>query len=221
MKLMRIKIIACEVMKEELLLINTENTIDWHFVSMGLHTRPQKLQDELKSILENITVEYDRVILGFGLCGGAVRGLRTENCILTIPRVHDCIPVFLGSRKRFEQLQKTPGTFYLTGGWLECGNPVTTEYQRVCEKHGEKKAKMVFSRMYDSYKRVLFLHTDHPRDKAGLASSEKIASLLDLECCTARGSSDYLNRLVNGPWNEDEFIQLAPCDILEDSHFGV
>ncbi len=217
---MKIKVIACEVMKEELLLVNTENTVDWHFVSMGLHTRPQKLQEELKSILEKITEDYDRVILGFGLCGGAVRGLKADHYTLTIPRIHDCIPVFLGSRKRFEQLQKTPGTFYLTSGWLECGTPVMTEYQRVCQKYGEKKAKIVFSRMYDSYKRVLFLHTDHPRDEAGLAASKEIAVLLELECHTTDGSSDYLNKLVNGPWEEAEFIQLEPGEVLKDSHFN-
>lgn len=218
---MRIKIIACEVMKEELLLIHTKNAVEWHFVSMGLHTRPQKLHDELNSILNATAGDYDRIILGFGLCGGAARGLKAGNCVLTIPRVHDCIPVFLGSRKVFEQMQETPGTFYLTGGWLECGNPVTAEYRRVYAKYGEKKAKMAFSRMYDSYKRVLFLHTDHPRDAAGLAASEEIAALLDLHCCTAKGNSHYLNRLVNGPWNDDEFIQLAPGGILEDSHFSL
>jgi hypothetical protein len=105
---MRIKIIACEVMKEELLLIHTENKVDWHFVSMGLQTRPQKLHDELDSILETIAEDYDRVILGFGLCGGAMRGLKTESCTLTIPRVHDCIPVF-GVPERSSSRCRKPG----------------------------------------------------------------------------------------------------------------
>src|SRR5690348_11494835 len=116
---MRIKIIACEVMKEELLAVQSAENLEYEFISMGLHTYPEKLRKELQKILDE-SVGYSRVILAFGLCGGAAKNLKASNFILTIPRVHDCIPIFLGSKERFEKLRKEEkGTFYHTCGWVE------------------------------------------------------------------------------------------------------
>ncbi len=208
-------------MKEELLSIETVHTVEYHFISMGLHTRPQKLHAELEQILDAITGGYDRIILGFGLCGGALRGIKAASSILTIPNVHDCIPVFLGSRSIYEHMQETQGTYYLTCGWILYGKPVIGEFQRICGKFGEKKAKAIYRRMYDSYRRVLYLHTGHPQDAVGLKASKETAALLGLEYRTENGSRAYINKLVNGPWNEDEFINLCPGDTLEDAHFSI
>lgn len=42
---MTVKLIACEVMKEELLAIKTQCDIEFEFISMGLHLHPEKLNN--------------------------------------------------------------------------------------------------------------------------------------------------------------------------------
>ena len=63
------------------------------------------------------------IILGYGLCSRAVVGLRAEGCTLVVPRVDDCIAIFLGSGDAYRtQHCSEPGTYYLTKGWIEAGD---------------------------------------------------------------------------------------------------
>ncbi|WP_136513177.1 DUF1638 domain-containing protein [Geomonas edaphica] len=113
------RIIACEVMKEELLAVPLHREVEFEFVSMGLHRWPDKMREELRRFLAE-TDGVRRVVLAFGLCGGAVSGLAAASAELHIPRAHDCIPVLLGSSYSHESLlQEEKGTFFLSGGWLE------------------------------------------------------------------------------------------------------
>ena len=41
--IMRLQVIACEVMKEELLAATADNGLDFEFVPQGLHVHPEKL----------------------------------------------------------------------------------------------------------------------------------------------------------------------------------
>lgn len=105
---MPIRIIACEVMKEELLAVTPATKVEFQFISMGLHIYPEKLGAELQHMLDG-SKGYERVVLAFGLCGGAARNLKTVDFILTIPRVHDCIPILLGSNERLKRFGRKKG----------------------------------------------------------------------------------------------------------------
>ncbi len=61
---------------------------------------------------------------------------------MVIPRVDDCIAIFLGSCNAYkEQAKKEPGTYYLTKGWIEVGDTPFEEHKRLIEKYGEARAK--------------------------------------------------------------------------------
>jgi hypothetical protein len=215
-----IKVIACEVMKEELLSVRTSSSHDIHFVTMGLHKHPARLHDELQRLVD-ATDGYQRIVFTFGLCGGALRGLKAASCPLFFPRVHDCIPIFMGSGIENKALREnSKGTFYLSGGWLECGESVTSEYDRVKAKYGEMKAQKIYKAMYDSYRQVLFIHTNHPRKADCLKKSKEIALLLGLEHHETEGNEGYFDRLLNGPWDEPEFIRVVPGQIITDEMFA-
>lgn len=216
---MTIKIIACEVMKHELQAVPNTHNVDYEFVSMGLHLYPEKLGKELQNMLDR-TLGYDRVILAFGLCGGAGKDLRAGAFTLTVPQVHDCIPLLLGSRERFEECKAEEiGTFYLTCGWLQGERSIGSDYQRIREKYGEKKAASVFKRIYDSYRRILFIHTGNPQEEQYLKKSEEIGQLLQLSLQTIQGDLRYLERLVNGPWDEQHFINVPPGGMVKEEYF--
>lgn len=218
---MTIKIIACEVMQEELCGIKAKQDIEFEFISMGLHVHPKKLNSELQRRLDQ-SAGFDKVILAFGLCGGAARDLKASDSPLIIPRVHDCIPLFLGSSKRYEQFSKEErGTFYLSCGWMITEKNILSEHQRITKKHGEKKALRILSQMYDSYQRVLFIQTGCQAEEETLRESRKIAELLVLRHEVVPGDSMYLNKLVNGPWCQDEFIHIAPYEMVQEEQFGI
>lgn len=217
---MRLKIIACEVMKEELLSITAANQIEFEFISMGLHLHPKKLHTKLQNILA-CSQGFTKIILAFGLCGGAAKDLIVHETELIIPKVHDCIPILLGSRARYEEYQKERGTFYLSCGWMISEKNILSEHQRICEKYGEVKALRVLERMYDSYKRVLFIHTGCKNEAESLNESKEIAKLLTLSYQETAGKSTYLEKIINGPWDKEDFIHIPPYARVQEEFFGV
>ena len=218
---MTLKIIACEVMKEELLTVVSDRNIEFEFLPQGRHNYPEKLGQELQSILDGLT-GYSRVILAFGLCGGAAKNLRAGDFMLTIPRVHDCIPLLLGSQACFEKhrLEET-GTLYMSCGWTNSEGSIVAEYNRTYEKYGEKKTTMIFDAMYSNYKRVLFIRTGIPDEEKHLQRSREIGELLKLEHQITQGNPTFIDKLVNGPWLEEDFINIRPGGVVDEAYFMV
>jgi hypothetical protein len=218
---MTIKIIACEVMKKELLSIMKVPDVEFEFVSMNLHLYPEKLRKELQGIIERST-GFSRIILAFGLCGGAAKGLMAKECILTIPKVHDCISIFLNSEKLNEDVYvKKTGTFYLSCGYMNSEKSILAEHRRVEDKYGEKKALKVLSRIYEGYNRVLFIKTGCCSEKADIQKSGEVAKLLNLSHDTIKGSNTYIERIVKGPWDNNKFINISPGGILKEEDFNI
>jgi hypothetical protein len=75
-------------------------------IDKKLHTEPEKLKKELQLRLDALKPEWDFIVLGLGLCGGALNGLKSGKHTVIIPRCHDCISLFLGSKDKYEQAVK-------------------------------------------------------------------------------------------------------------------
>lgn len=218
---MTVKIIACEVMKEELLAITPNYQVEYEFIPMKLHLYPQKLHKELQDILDR-SLGFSKIIIAFGLCGGATKNLKASDSPLIIPRVHDCLPLLLGSRAAYKHFVKEEkGTFYLSCGWMITEKNILSEHQRVKEKYGDKKALRVLDRMYDSYKKILFIHTSSTEEETTMQQSRQIAELLKLNYDTIQGNDAYIKKIVNGPWDEDDFANIKPFELIEEELFGI
>jgi hypothetical protein len=216
---MGVKIIACEVMKEEMLALANGSRHDFEFVPQGLHAHPEKLNVELQKILDR-THGYSRVVLGFGLCGGGSKNLRAGGFILTIPRVHDCIALLLGSRERFDRVrQEEPGTLYLSPGWIKGEAPVVSEYARTAERYGEKRAIGLLRRIYNAYRRVLFISTDSPDEDRHMEKSVEAAGVLGLAHERTTWEADFLRKVVNGPWDGNDFINVPEGGAIDEISF--
>jgi hypothetical protein len=214
-------IIACDVMKEELLKIAANCPVEFRFVSMGLHRWPERLKDELGRIMaEEINPETTAVVFGFGLCGGALAGLRAAGVPLIIPLSHDCIPLLIGSRLEYhEELAREKGTFFLSGGWMEGERTLLSEYRRVLERHGEVKARKVMATMLDSYQRILFITTGHPRQEQRLDEARELSLLLGLSLDVRSNSGLWLEQLINGPWDQARFVVIEPGGMIREELF--
>ena len=74
------------------------------------------LQDNLDDV--DARTDIEAVVLAYGLCGRGTVGLRPLRHQLVIPRAHDCITVFMGSKEAYADHQRRcPTCYYYTPGW--------------------------------------------------------------------------------------------------------
>lgn len=232
-----IVVLACQVLQDmlERMLPNgvTERV---SFMDYGLHRVPAKmtwtLQDEIDAI-ENPSL----IVLGYGLCGNGLKGIRAGEHTLLIPRVDDCIALLLGSRQAYiQQFEAEPGTYWLSKGWLESGSHPLKEYTEYSEKYGPKEAEWLMDQQYEHYQRlVMVAHNQEDleayRPKALevakfcerwdyryeeiLGSERYIKKLVELTV-TAGDDLDRFHQLVR---QDDEFILVTPGGEIRQDMF--
>ena len=109
--------IACEVMKDDFIKmskIKKDNNLDYIFLEQQLHNTPDIMRKRLQEEIDKMDESYQNIILGYGLCSNGVVGLISEKHKIIIPKVDDCISLFLGSKEKYlEEFKKDPATYYL------------------------------------------------------------------------------------------------------------
>jgi hypothetical protein len=211
-------LLACDVMREEILRIPAPPTMQQEFLPIGLHARPLKLQAAIADLLAKPR-GFERIVLGFGLCGNALDGVCSPHAPLVVPRVHDCIPLLTGCPASDNSAAQEKGIFYLSGGWMEGERTLFLEHQRVVRCYGEKRALRVLQTMLSGYSGFVFMRTDHPRGEEREEDAHALADLLQLPLRTVEARPGRLQRLVNGPWNTPEFIQVPAGEPITAAAF--
>src|SRR5271157_3866211 len=168
---MFLKVIACEIAARELyyLAARSKHLIDIDLLTQGYHDTPTAGRAEIQRRIDAVPAgKYDAIVLGYGLCSNILLGLGTAHTPLVIPRAHDCITFFLGSKERYQQyFTERPGTYYYTSGWLEFARRrgakgpvwggaslpaganfgIQGTYEEWVQKYGEDQAKYLMEEM--------------------------------------------------------------------------
>lgn len=202
------RIIACATVAEELrhLGVGEERL---KVLDFGLHVFPDKLRETLQAEIDSTPGSGD-ILLGYGLCSNALLGISSAAHRLVVPRVDDCIALFLGSRaEHLRQLSDQPGTYFLTKGWVEAADLPYYEYQRMVEKYGEERARRVSRIMLANYTRVLLIDTGNYRMEEYRDFARQMADLFEMGFEEVQGSNRMLQGLLGGTWDE-EFVVLEP-----------
>lgn len=200
----RTKIVACQVFVEELRPLLPDGVVV-DTLEMSLHERPRSLRQLLQERID-ASSGYDVIVLGYGMCGQATVGLRATHCRLVLPRVDDCIGMFLGSRAAYKaQREREPGTYFLTKGWV--GSGVTTPfstYDAVRARWGRDRADRLMDRMLKHYKRLAFVRTGPDDDELARARAQArtTARRFGLAYEEIEGDRELVRRLLYGPWDE-------------------
>jgi hypothetical protein len=183
--------------------------LTYEVLDFGLHLKPENLKKELQIAIDRASKQAEIILLGYGLCSMAVAGLKANNCTVVVPRVDDCIAIFLGSRQSYmQQVGYAPGTYYLTKGWIEVYDTPLEEYNRMVERYGEKRAMYMMRLMLKNYTRIAYIDTGHKNQEHYRSYARKMAEKFDLKYEEIRGSDTLIKKLLFGPWDEDFVIAL-------------
>jgi hypothetical protein len=218
-----IALIACEVFRSEIEMLagGEEHIVEKRYYEIGLHDRP----DEMRAILQQAVTEMDRhddveaIVLAYGLCGLGTAGLRAARHPLVIPRAHDCITVFLGSKERYGERQSVcPGCYHYTPGWNRA--------RRVPGPDRIEALRVDFSKQFDpddvdflleneremwaSYHTATFIDLGTPEAQREAAYTKQCADWLGWSFEHLKGDPALLRDLLWGPWDEGRFQIVRP-----------
>jgi hypothetical protein len=236
---MRVKLLGCGVFEPELeaLIPHSPHDVDFEPLEAGLHDTPNELRDRVQAVIDRAGAEgYDAVALAYGLCGRGTAGLVARGVRLVIPRVHDCLTLFLGSREEYRrQFREHPGTYYITPGWFtrkmgmdQTGRPRlwTTDalehprFHELAEKYGEEQAKEIISFLGSwkrNYTRVAVIDTGAGEIEDCTKLADRIAANLGWSSERLSGDTQMLADLVSGNWDDARFAIVEPGERSEAS----
>jgi hypothetical protein len=165
----------------------------------GLHVYPNKLKQATQDQIDQISTP-SLIVLGYGLCGNGMHGIKAGVHTLLIPRVDDCIALLMGSRGRYlVEKEKNAGTYFMTRGWLDSDANPLAEYNKTAERLGEKKAMLVMDIQYKNYSRLMFVahqERDFTAYKSKIEPVVEFCQRWEMEYEEYLGDIDYLRQLI-------------------------
>lgn len=246
---MRLKLIACKAICREICYLSSlsQNNIDITFVRQGYHNAPEVLRQNLQKEIDAVESgrdphtnelggngedlspyskeDFDAILIGYGLCSNGVVGIHSRKHPLVIPRGHDCITFFLGSKERYQEyFEALPGCFWYTASWIENAD-------MPCEKSNERLLEYYKEKGYDEEELEFFLedmngwtkkYQNAAYIKMPFFDQEKYqqftkdaAAFYHWNYTLLNGDLSLLERFLSGNWNPEDFLVVPPgCSVV-------
>ena len=233
---MNVRAICCEIIYREACRLAADSPliVDLEFVPKGLHDiGSERMLARLQERIDAVDPEsYDVTIAGYALCNNGVVGLQATRTTLVLPRAHDCITFFMGSRQRYrEYFDAHTGTYFRTTGWSERSSAREEEgvhtqlgydktYEEYVEKYGEDNAKYIWEVLgawKSAYSRMTYINMGMRLgdEYAARAREDAVANGWEFE--RIEGDWTLLGKLFQGDWDDEDFLVVEPGDGVEAS----
>jgi len=219
---MNAKLIACRVLIDEIRRF-MPSEVEVEVFEISQHLRPKLLKIALQAAIDRADGKFDVILLGYGLCSNSVVGLVAQRSRLVIPKIHDCIGIFLGSHRAYqEEMAREPAYFLTRGyisGYLEEQSGPLADFDRAAKRYGQARAEKLVGAMMAPYKRLVYIHTSEAADlEADRKYSQEMAARFHMRYEEVNGNSVLLERMMKGDWGND-FIVVEPGQELTLEHF--
>ena len=228
---MRLQFIVCKVLQKEAYFCTarSRNIVDVLVLRQGLHQEPEKLRGEIQKHLDNTAdiqgKPYDATLLGYGLCSNGIVGLSSQ-IPLIVPRGHNCITLLLGSKDKYKDyFDSHKGVYWFSPGWIETDTqPGKERFERTLEKYiakyGKDNARYLMAAEQNwlkEYHWATYIDWGFANSLAEKEYTKQAAEHLGWNYDILKGDSGLMQRLVDGVWDEREFLILKPGQkITED-----
>jgi hypothetical protein len=224
---LRLSIIACPSLAPELDMLAAQcgTEVVFQHLETQLHQLSiDALHHALQAAIDR-TTDCDAIAIAYGLCHRGVAGLIARDIPLAIPRAHDCIALLLGSHRRYrEERESAPGTYFQSAGWLqaardECqpeftfGPNSNISFEALAARFGDDNARYLmqeFEGFTRHYRDLAYIATPVAAAAMWEAKARAIAAGQQWRYRRLEGDTGWLERLLRGGWNDEEFLVVQP-----------
>ncbi len=227
--------IACAVLAVDMKHTARQLGLDLEckFLEAGLHNNPKLLLEKLQQAIDEISALGDgsRIIIGYGVCGKGTIGIKSRNIPLVIPKVHDCIALFLGGDKAYKrEFKKYPGTYYLSSGWCqENAEPMSQRRQRawfgsekikfedLVKSHGQETADHTFAFLNSwqkNYQRAAFIETQAGSSSKYEAYAREMAKEYEWAYEKIQGDQALIRQMMTVNASTPEILVVPPLHAI-------
>jgi hypothetical protein len=194
---MRIGIVACEVLKDEIEFLTKDDPDFVHrdYLKFALHEHAEEMK---KLIIEKVNAlhsEVDAVLLGYATC----QSLQGVTDVFKVPAVMlpgaDCIEVLLSPDGVKEEKKKCVFTWFASPGWAVQGVPGLIEQFHLDSAEGYEP-QYFLDLMFESYQRCLFINSGIGNDEFYHQKAKDMADGLKLKLDTRSGSLERIKECI-------------------------
>jgi hypothetical protein len=225
----RLKLVSCEVLYREMCAVvaRSPHQVDVEFLPKGLHDiGSTRMLARLQEAVDAAPARpYDAVLFGYALCGNGIAGLRAREVPLVVPRAHDCITLFLGSRARYQAyFDAHPGVYFKTTGWLERGEAPQGQvqlfagFEDLSRRFGEENARYILHEMTAHYRQITFIEMGVEPDARFENQAREQAAGCGWTFEKERGDMGLMRRLVEGDWPPEDFLVVPPGHVVRPTY---
>ncbi|MBN1623914.1 MAG: DUF1638 domain-containing protein [Clostridia bacterium] len=226
---MKYKVICCDVLEDEIKYVSSEtgHLYEYEFTKKAKHEKPEELRPGIQAMIDEST-DYDAILLGYGLCGNAIVGLKARNIPLIVPRAHDCCTLFLGSRERFNTLFEgresmgwgSTGYCRRDGDYLrssDTGSLIGYDktYDEFVEEYGKENADFIWETIHPKREsnEVLFIDIPETFDASVFEEFRREASDNGQKVIIEDGNIGLMRKFISGDWDSDFLVVEPGCEI--------
>lgn len=177
--------------------------------------------------------QLDAILLGYGICSHGTIGVSSSMYRIVVPRAHDCITLFLGSKERYlDEFSKNPGTYWFTPGFISGKmQPGMSEkyagvyqqfeesFETYRERYGDDEiAKYIIDNQEQAwiknYSRGAYVESGLPGGNVLRGKAREFCESRHWNFEEVRGDLALVRDLISGDWDPERFLVLEPGESL-------